>query len=158
MSNQNRNSTSGRSRYGSCCFLAAFPLLIGVACLTGNAAATPPSLPKADPSAVGMSAAHLARIPNLVAHSIERQEIPGCVVLISRHGKVVFHQAFGHRQLQPMKEVMQRDTLFDMASLTKPIATATSIMLLVERGEIRLHDRFGSHIDDFNQNGNSPSA
>jgi len=55
-------------------------------------------------------------------------KMPGCVVLIARRGKVVFLKAYGHRQIEPERVAMTTDTVFDLASLTKPIATATSVM------------------------------
>jgi CubicO group peptidase (beta-lactamase class C family) len=64
-------------------------------------------------------------------------------VLVGRRGRVVYARAFGRRAVEPRDEPMTRDTAFDLASLTKPVATATSVMILVERGELRLDDRLG---------------
>ena len=62
-------------------------------------------------------------------------------------------KAYGRRQIEPDDEAMTVDTVFDMASLTKPIATATSIMMLVERGEVRLRNPVAEYIPEFGQNG-----
>lgn len=98
------------------------------------------NLPAAQPAAVGMSARQLARMDGVVADSIAKNELPGAVVLVARRGRVVWRKAYGSRAVLPVREAMTTDTIFDMASLTKVVATATSIMILVERGQIRLSD------------------
>ena len=110
-------------------------------------------LPQASPETVGMSADHLERIDAEVAKGIAAGEMPGCVVCIGRQGKVVFLKAYGDRQVEPERVAMTTDTLFDLASITKPVATATSVMLLVERGELRLGDRVSQRIPEFAQAG-----
>lgn len=95
----------------------------------------------------------LERIDTVVKQSIERNELPGAVVLILHRGEVVFRKAYGLRSKQPTEAPLTIDTVFDMASLTKPMTTATSIMLLVERGKLRLGDRVAQHIADFGKNG-----
>src|SRR5437762_10147545 len=76
----------------------------------------------------------------------------GCVVCVGRHGKILMLKAYGNKQLQPSKLPMMTDTVFDMASITKPVATATSIMLLVERGQLKLGQRVTSIIPEFAAN------
>src|ERR1700750_380387 len=98
------------------------------------------NLPAAQPAAVGMSARQLARIDGAVAESIAKSELPGAVVLVARRGRVVWRKAYGSRALLPQREAMTADTIFDLASLTKVVATATRIMMLVERGQLRLSD------------------
>jgi CubicO group peptidase (beta-lactamase class C family) len=66
---------------------------------------------------------------------------------------VVYHKAFGHLQLVPEKLPMKPDTVFDMASLTKPIATATSVMTLVECGQVDLRAPVAKYIPEFGVNG-----
>jgi uncharacterized protein YbbC (DUF1343 family)/CubicO group peptidase (beta-lactamase class C family) len=111
------------------------------------------ALAVAPPAAVGMSAERLAHIDAVVAESIAKKECPGAVVLIGRHGKVVFRKAYGNRAVAPAVEPMTTDTVFDMASLTKVVATATSVMALVEDGRIRLQDRVARHIPEFASGG-----
>ena len=106
------------------------------------------SLPAAQPNTVGMSAEKLNRIDGLVEKSIHDKETPGAVVLVGHKGKIVFRKAYGNRALVPNVEKMTIDTIFDVASLTKPIATATSIMILVEEGKIRLNDTIGKFIPE----------
>ena len=107
------------------------------------------ALPHASPEEAGMDARQLERIDELVAEGIAQKKMPGCVVCIARQGKVVLLKAYGNKQLKPTELPMTTDTVFDMASITKPAATATSIMLLVERGKLRLGDKVSSLIPEF---------
>jgi CubicO group peptidase (beta-lactamase class C family) len=109
----------------------------------------------ADASAadVGLDADRLARIDAVVAAAIKDGRTPGAVVLVVRQGKVALRKAYGQRQVQPHAESMSTDTVFDLASLTKPVATATAILLLVERGKLRLEDRVSTHLPAFGQHG-----
>ena len=105
-------------------------------------------LPVAKPETVGMNAAKLNQIDALVEQDIKDKKLPGAVVLVGHKGKIVYRKAFGNRSLVPTVEPMTVDTIFDVASLTKPIATATSIMILVEQGKLRLNDTIGKFIPD----------
>ena len=96
-----------------------------------------------------MSAGRLAGIDAAVAESIAKKECPGAVVLVGRHGKVVYRKAFGNRAVAPVVEPMTPETVFDIASLTKPVATATSVMVLVEEGKLRLADRAAKLLPEF---------
>ena len=88
----------------------------------------------------GISLERLARIDATVAESIKNKELPGAVVLVGHNGQIVWRKAYGSRAVEPRQETMTTDTIFDLASLTKIVATATSIMILIERGEVRLAD------------------
>ena len=105
-------------------------------------------LPVTAPQAVGMSAAKLNRIDALVEADINDKKLPGSVVLVGHKGKIVFRKAYGNRSLVPTVEKMTIDTIFDLASLTKVVATTTSIMKLVEEGKLRLNDNIGKYIPD----------
>ncbi|HEV8159106.1 MAG TPA: exo-beta-N-acetylmuramidase NamZ domain-containing protein [Pyrinomonadaceae bacterium] len=105
-------------------------------------------LPIAAPQTVGMSAERLNQIDALIEKDIADKKLPGAVVIVGRKGKIVYRKAFGNRSLIPTVEKMTVDTIFDVASLTKPIATATSIMILVERGQLRLNDTIGKFIPE----------
>ncbi len=109
-------------------------------------------LPVADPAAVGMSVERLSKVDSVVREAIERGEEPGAVVLVAHRGSIVYRKAFGYRALVPSPEPMTEDTIFDAASLTKVIATATSVMILVEDGKLSFTDTVASHIPDFAQN------
>ena len=108
------------------------------------------SLPVVNPEVVQMSSEKLNQIDGLVNKAIAENKMPGAVVLVGRKGKIVFRKAYGKRSLVPTKSDMTVDTIFDLASLTKPIATATSIMILVEQGKLRLNDTVGKFIPEIN--------
>jgi uncharacterized protein YbbC (DUF1343 family)/CubicO group peptidase (beta-lactamase class C family) len=90
-----------------------------------------------------------APIESLVADAIARHELPGAVVLVGRGDDIVYRRAFGQRAVQPAAERMTEDTIFDLASLTKVVATTTSVMQLVEQGRIRLRDPVTQFIPEF---------
>jgi len=94
------------------------------------------------------SLAGFAPIKPLVEAAIARHELPGAVVLVGRGDAVLYHAAFGQRAVQPSPEPMTEDTIFDVASLTKVVATTTSVMQLVELGHIRLNDRVAQFIPE----------
>jgi uncharacterized protein YbbC (DUF1343 family) len=73
--------------------------------------------------------------------------------LVARKGRVVYRKAFGLRAIEPRRQQMTADTIFDMASLTKVMATATSIMILVERGQVSLADAVARYIPEFGRAG-----
>jgi uncharacterized protein YbbC (DUF1343 family)/CubicO group peptidase (beta-lactamase class C family) len=95
----------------------------------------------------------LNRIDAVVQQALDRGALPGCVILVAHRGEVVFRKAYGLRSKQPVETPLTPDTVFDLASLTKPVATATSIMILVEQGKLRLSDRAAQHLPEFGQNG-----
>ncbi len=97
-------------------------------------------LPATSAATVGMSAERLARMDQVIQASIAKKELPGAVVLVARHGRVAWRKAYGSRAVEPQPEAMTADTIFDLASLTKIVATATSVMILVEQGKVRLSD------------------
>jgi len=91
-------------------------------------------------------------ISGIAERTILDGKIPGAVVLIGNRGKVIYRQAFGYRSLEPEKIPMTVDTIFDLASLTKVIATTTAIMQLVERGKLRLDDSAARYWPAFKAN------
>jgi len=111
------------------------------------------TLTTASPESVGMSSERLSKIDDAVRDSIARKETPGAVVLVGRKGRVVYRKAFGDRAIEPQREPMTIDTVFDLASLTKIVATATSMMILVERGKVSLEDPVALYIPEFGKNG-----
>jgi len=107
----------------------------------------------AAPESVGMSSDRLAKIDEAVLESIARKDTPGAVVLVARKGRVVYRKAFGDRAIEPTREAMTIDTIFDLASLTKIIGTTTSVMILVERGKLSLADPVALYIPEFGKFG-----
>jgi CubicO group peptidase (beta-lactamase class C family) len=127
---------------GTVCLIAAFGL--GFA---GGAGAQ--SLPRVRPEEAGMSSAQLAHLDVLMNEALARDAFPGAVLLVGRRGRVVYEKTFGLSQLLPGPRPMEAGMIFDLASVTKPVATATSVMLLVERGRVRLWDKVKTYVPEF---------
>lgn len=81
--------------------------------------------------------------------AVREGTVPGAVLLVGHNGSVVYQKAYGSRALEPAREAMTLDTIFDLASLTKVIATTPSIMKLVEQGKVRLNDPVTAYLKDF---------
>jgi CubicO group peptidase (beta-lactamase class C family) len=103
--------------------------------------------------------ADFATVSKLMNDAIAAQRLPGGVVVIGHGGRIVFHQAFGSRKLagEPgldgspaPAEPMTEDTIFDLASLTKGLATATAVMQLYEQGKVAFDDPVQKYLPDFN--------
>ncbi len=84
-----------------------------------------------------------------VEQAIHDKLIPGAVLLIGHNGQIVYRKAYGSRALVPAVEPMTLDTIFDAASLTKVVATTSSIMQLFERGKLRVNDRVTQYLPEF---------
>src|SRR5512139_3387332 len=82
----------------------------------------------------------LEPIAEVVQKAIQEAQIPGAVILVGNEDRVLYRRAFGYRTLVPEKQIMTEDTIFDVASLTKVVATTTAVMQLVEKGRLRLED------------------
>ena len=104
---------------------------------------------KANPAA----SEHLGVLDSIVKEAIRDGQVPGAVVLVWHDGQVVYRKVFGERAIEPHREAMTLDTIFDLASLTKVVATTTAVMQLVERGEVRLNDPVAKYLPEFAQNG-----
>src|ERR1035441_6671832 len=89
-----------------------------------------------------------------VEQAIQEGRIPGAVLLIGHNGQIVHRKAYGKRALVPAPEPMTVDTIFDLASLTKVVATTSSLMKLFEEGRFRLNDRVTQYLPEF-QDGKS---
>ncbi len=113
--------------------------------------------PATSPQTVSTEAAQgrsgFAAIDALMQAAVERGAIPGGVVLIGHNGKIDYRKAFGSRSIEPAREPMTVDTIFDLASLTKCIATTTSMMQLISEGRVRLNDPVAAYLPEFKQNG-----
>src|SRR5262249_4495101 len=94
----------------------------------------------------------LKQIDSAAEAAIKPGGCPGVVVLVLHNDDVVFRKAYGNRSLQPVKMAMTPDTVFDMASLTKPIATATSVWILIERGKLLLSEKVATYWPEFAAN------
>jgi uncharacterized protein YbbC (DUF1343 family) len=123
--------------------LAAFILPTAI----GYAQRTPFPHRVAHPAALGPT------LDPLIEDAIAQQKIPGAVLIVGHNGHIVYRKAYGWRSLDPTREKMTVDTIFDLASLTKCIATTTSVMELLEKGRIRLNDPVAVYLPEFAQNG-----
>ena len=94
-----------------------------------------------------------AAVDAVLQSAVDHQEIPGAVLLVGHRGKIVYEKAVGMRALMPIREPMTTDTIFDLASLTKVVATAPAVMRLVEEGKLRLDDPVVNYLPGFASNG-----
>ena len=115
----------------------------GVVCLVVVAASVSAELDRA----------RLALIEPLVEDAIRDGRLPGAVVVVGHGGEIVYEGAFGARAVDGPREAMTPDTIFDLASLTKVVATTTSVMILVEEGRLRLRDRVATYLPEFASHG-----
>jgi uncharacterized protein YbbC (DUF1343 family)/CubicO group peptidase (beta-lactamase class C family) len=110
-------------------------------------------LPLARPESVSVSSARLAQMDTAINAEIAEHHLPGAVVVVARKGRIIWDKSYGSRAVEPAREAMTVDTIFDLASLTKVVATATSIMILVERGKLRLADPISLYIPEIKGEG-----
>jgi uncharacterized protein YbbC (DUF1343 family)/CubicO group peptidase (beta-lactamase class C family) len=96
---------------------------------------------------------HLPAVDAIIQQSITDGNIPGAVLFVGHNGKIVYRKAYGNRALEPHREAMTLDTVFDLASLTKVIVTTTAVMQLMQTGKIRLNDPVAKYLPEFAQNG-----
>lgn len=91
------------------------------------------------------------RVRRFMQDGIDDAVFPGAVLLVAKRSEILFLEAFGHARLWPTRKAMTEDTVFDLASLTKPLATTLSIMVLIEAGQIRLDQPLGDLIAAFSK-------
>ena len=147
--------------------ITVIALAAGLAWLAGCAEAPPPAAwkapppvaaPEAPPPAPAPEATELndprfAGIQPAVNQEIAAGHTPGAVVLVGTQGRIVYRRAFGLRALEPRRLPMTPDTIFDIASLTKVVATTTAIMQLADAGRLRLDDPVARYWPAFAANG-----
>ena len=93
------------------------------------------------------------QIDLLIQDAIKARQLPGAVVLVGQGDQIVYEKAYGSRATVPAEEAMSVDTIFDLASLTKVVATTTAVMTLIEQGRLRLNDPVASHLPGFERYG-----
>ncbi|MFZ1162395.1 MAG: serine hydrolase domain-containing protein [Mycobacterium sp.] len=140
------------------------PALVAVPALPPALVAVPAP---ASPAPDAAPAPDFATVSKLMNDAIAAHTAPGGVVVIGHGGKVVFHQAYGSRKLagEPgldgspaPAEPMTEDTIFDIASLTKCLATATAVMQLYEQGKVAFDDPLQKYLPDFNMGNDARRA
>jgi uncharacterized protein YbbC (DUF1343 family)/CubicO group peptidase (beta-lactamase class C family) len=129
----------------SCCCVLALTLLGALP--TGVAARK--SARKPSPAADERFTA----VDTIFNQAVRERQIPGAVVLVGHDGKIIFRNAYGFRSLEPRREAMTVDTIFDVASLTKCMVTAVSVMRMVQYGQVRLNDPVARYIPEFGTKG-----
>jgi len=119
-------------------------LLLASLTAVSTASAGPEPMPTAMPESAGMSSVRLQRLADAVRRDIDQGKMPGAVVAIARHGKVVYYEAFGFVD-KAANAPMPRDAIFALASMTKPMATVATLML-VEQGDLLLNDPVSNYL------------
>lgn len=109
------------------------------------------SMTEAVPGNVGMSVERLERIERMCEDAVEEGDVPGIVALVARHGKIVYHKAFGMADNQAGR-ALKKDDIFRIASQSKAI-TATAVMMLWEEGYFQLDDPIAKYIPEFTDTG-----
>src|SRR5260370_25007966 len=100
-----------------------------------------------DPGSVGISPAGVDRVKALLESEI-RQGLGAASILVARQGTIVLHRGFGHLSPEPGSPKVEPDSVYLVASITKPV-TATALMMLVERGQISLTDPVSTYLPEF---------
>src|SRR4051794_34371355 len=107
---------------------------------------------RAEAGSLGFKAAKLAEIDAAITNAIADKKLPGGVLWLERSGQV-YHRAYGKRALTPRSEPMREDTIFDLASLTKVLATTPAMMLLIERGQVKLDEPAHTYVPEIKGDG-----
>jgi len=102
---------------------------------------------------LGFDPDRLAKLDAAVEEAVNGGVVPGAVLVVGRNGVAAYAKAFGKKAVEPTAEPMTLDTIFDMASLTKPIATASSVMALIEDGKVRKSDPIVKYFPELDNHG-----
>ncbi|MBX9717703.1 MAG: beta-lactamase family protein, partial [Microbacteriaceae bacterium] len=94
-------------------------------------------------------AQQIPQIDTVIEAGIAKGELPGAVCIVGQKDRILHKKAYGNRMVEPRKEAMTLDTIFDAASLTKVVATTSSILKLIEEGKVRLADRVTVYLPEF---------
>jgi len=89
------------------------------------------------------------QLDSVVDQAVRDAMIPGAVLVVGHDGRIIHRKAYGNRALVPVREPMTVDTIFDVASLTKVVATTPALMKLFEQGKLRLNDPVTAYLPDF---------
>lgn len=111
-----------------------------------------PSLAQLPATPSGFHSEKLAELDTVILQNISSNRLPGGVLWLEHNGEI-YRRSYGQRAVIPKREAMTDDTIFDAASLTKVVATAPAIMILVDRGLLQLDAPVAKYIPEFAQNG-----
>ena len=131
--------------------LALFCLVLGAQRTLAAAVAAPSHSSKH--ARTRTNTGQLAAVDAIIQRAITEHHIPGAVLVVGHDGAVVYRKAYGMRSLEPRRERMTVDTVFDLASLTKVVVTTTAVMQLFEQGLVRMNDPVAKYLPEFAQNG-----
>ena len=96
---------------------------------------------------------NFSKVDQIVNHSIEDKAFPGAVVLIWKDGNIIYEKSYGNYTYDPKSQKVNSQTIYDLASLTKVIATTTATMICYDRNLISLDDKVVKYISEFGANG-----
>ncbi len=118
-------------------------------------AVEPPPPPPPEPTAglPKVQDPRFARLDTVASQELAAGQVPGAVIFVGHQGQIVYHRALGQRTVEPYLQPMTEDTIFDLASLTKVVATTTAIMKLHDEGRVRLDDTVAKYWPEFAANG-----
>jgi uncharacterized protein YbbC (DUF1343 family)/CubicO group peptidase (beta-lactamase class C family) len=134
-------------------------ILISIFLLLGQGFSAAPAAARKKKKATTASAepvketANFSPVDVLVQEQVNDQTITGAVLLVGHDGRIVHQKAFGLRATTPKPEAMTVDTVFDLASLTKVVATTPSVMRMIQYGQVRLDEPVAHYIPEFAANG-----
>lgn len=138
--------TAAKMLRGDIPFLGRLPVTVCENLKSGAGVITAENLmPVGRPEAVGMNGVRLRDIDSIVGNGIAARAFPGAVVLAARNGKIFYQKAFGTYNYGEARKITT-ETIFDLASLTKIVATNLSVMRLYDQGKIKLHKTLGDYL------------
>lgn len=136
-------------------FLLAF-LLAGCS-HSGKSTSTTPPITAGAIAVRPFDAAKMATVDRVIQDAIAEKKCPGAVLIVGRGdrtgGQILYERAYGNRAVQPTTQPMTPDTVFDLASLSKSVGCASSVMVLIEQGKIRPEEKVASYFPEFGKNG-----
>lgn len=98
------------------------------------------------PEEVGMNSFRLEKIDKIAQEAVLQNVAPGCVVLVAKEGKVIYHKAFGKMTYDAFEPPLDKDAIFDLASITKTAATTLALMQLKDEGKVDIYNKLGSYL------------
>src|SRR4030043_416649 len=120
------------------------PILIGLLL----SACRMDSLGTVRPGEAGLSGKHLKLLDGIIESALSRKDFPGAVILVGSQRNIVLRKAYGDSQWVPTRTALEEGMIFDLASITKPVATAASFMILVEEGKVSLDEKVKDYVPE----------